>query len=501
MKTSEFVGEGISDILGKLKSGISGARASWQASQQKRSAAKLDRDMADILHHEWNTELVKHPNIDPKDIPQLVINFLKKKFHDKPTMKYPPLTGTRDKDIYNYLATRLKDYYSIADVNVPEPVTQLKTGFANPKTDVSIDLMGNEYSFRANLGQWFDNTGEQITNQRDIQTLNRKYYDIMLRARSKPNPDDDGPPEPPGSPSPAKKKPRSRQSTKASPQQGRLSLVSTGTQGKSPGVTEGKLFEGGNAIPTSEEVNQEDVKTVVDIAKRQLPKELLRNLEVDIGSAGFKKIPSGDVDLMVEADDVISLFRTHGETDPVYSAKKMLEKYFLAKGIEANTKGRNVHIGIPYKQKSTSKVKIAQVDIMVIDEVKYVAPWHQHGPRGMYKDLDFKGSSIFVLISSIAKPLGLKFDPFSAKLIDRETGKVVARTRDQVAKILFNPTPAEKGDALNSVKSIMKALEKDPDREIKLAQARDDANKGIIKLPESIDPGSPAWFRSISDKI
>jgi hypothetical protein len=261
------------------------------------------------------------------------------------------------------------------------------------------------------------------------------------------------------------------------------------------------LKEGGNAISAAEPVNREDVQEVVETARRLLPKELLKNLQVHIGSAGFKKKPSGDIDLMVEAMDLVTLFKTHKSTpeETIKAAKYALQAYLEAKGIESNVKGRNVHAGIPYLQNSTQHSKIAQVDYMVIEEAKIVAQWHQHGPRGMYDDEDFKGNQIFILISSIAKPLGLKFDPFAAKLINRETGEVVARTRDQAAKILFNPPPKEKGDAFNSVKSMIKALENDPDKEVKLAQARADENKGLIKLNEAVKPGSPAWFRKLAN--
>lgn len=510
MKTTDFIidvrakDKSKKGTLEKIKSGIAGARAGWKASQLKRQAEEMDTEMANILYKEWNEELVKYPGIQPDEIPQLIVNFLKKKFKDRPQIKYPELTSTSDKAIYDYLRDRLKEYYRVAGVEPQEPVTQLKVGYSNPKTDITIELLGNEYFFRADTGKWYDESGQVITNNRDIQTLNRKYYDFSRGGRfSTPNDDDTPPSSTPGGKS---RPPKTNKSDGG--KQSTLSLVTPPDKGDNTDsgnitkVAEDGLFEGGNAIASSEPVNKEDVPTVVDIARRQLPKELLKNLAVDIGSAGFKTVPAGDIDLMIEASDLIELFKTHSDPkDSTLAAKKSLEEYFRAKGIDANTKGRNVHIGIPYKQKSTNQVKIAQVDVMVIDDVKMVAPWHQHGPRGMYSDPEFVGNAIFILISSIAKPLGLKFDPFSAKLIDRQTGKVVARTRDQVAKVLFNPVPKEKGDALNSVKSIMKALDKDPDREIKLAQARDDANKGVIKLPESIDPGSPAWFRKLSTLV
>ena len=247
-----------------------------------------------------------------------------------------------------------------------------------------------------------------------------------------------------------------------------------------------QLREGGNAIPTSVPVAKKDVAAIVATAKKALPKPLLKGLQTDIGSAGYK-VESGDIDIMVEADDLIALFQTQNEKNPLLSAKKALENYFRANGLESVTKGNNVHIGIPYRD------AVAQVDVMVIHDAGIVAPYHQHGPRGSYDDPDFKGQPIFILINSIGKFLGLKFDAFGAKLMRRDDNTVVARDRDAVAKILLNPRAT--GNDLNSVKSIMRALENDPDRDAKLAQAREDEAKGLITLPTKIQEGSPVWFR------
>ena len=66
-------------------------------------------------------------------------------------------------------------------------------------------------------------------------------------------------------------------------------------------------------------------------------------------------------------------------------------------------------------------------------------------------------------------------------------------------KLLLNPG-AHAAD-LNSVATVLKALEGDPDKEGKLAQARQDAAKGIISLPEDTQPGTAHWFRTITDKL
>ena len=255
------------------------------------------------------------------------------------------------------------------------------------------------------------------------------------------------------------------------------------------------LLEGGNAIPTSRPVAKQDVANVVAIAKRLTPPALLKRMQTDIGSAGYK-VESGDIDLMIEAADVVALFKTETAKDPVKAAKQALAQFFAAKNIEANVNGRNVSIGVPYTS-NTVDGGYAQVDLMVIHDVGIVAPYHQHGPRGMYSDPDFKGSAIFLLISSIAKSLNLKFDAFGANLISREDNSVVARSRDEVAKILLNPQA--NADDLNSVKTILASLANDPMKDAKLAQARDDQAKGLLTLPESVQPGSTQWMKQISE--
>ena len=248
---------------------------------------------------------------------------------------------------------------------------------------------------------------------------------------------------------------------------------------------------GNGAIKNATPIARRDVPGVVATVKKALPEEILSSLQVDIGSAGFKD-ESGDIDLMLDSADVIEYFQVASSQE----AKKELQGYLEQRGFKALTKGRNVHVGIPYKD-SNNDPKLAQVDIMVIDDASAVAPWHQHGPRGMYDQPGFKGSSNFILMSSIAKHMGLKFDAFGGKLIDRNTDEVVGKTRRQVAKILLGPKAKEKD--LDSVSTMMARLADDPDREGKLAQARQDAQAGMLELPEDVLPGTKTWLDQMEE--
>ena len=244
------------------------------------------------------------------------------------------------------------------------------------------------------------------------------------------------------------------------------------------------LLEGGNEYHDVVDIKREYAKDLINSIKQLLPGF---DLQFDIGSVGYK-VQSGDMDVFMDQDEVINKFKAKDEK----AAKQSLEQFIQAKGFQTAIKGRNVHVRMPL-----SDGTFAQVDLMVIPDSSAVAPWHQHGPRGSYEDPAFKGSQNFILMNSIGKALGLKFDAFGGKLMRRDNNEVVARSRDEVAKILLNPNAT--GNDLNTVKTILKALENDPKKDAKLAQARDDATKGLITLPESIQPGSAQWMKQISE--
>lgn len=251
-----------------------------------------------------------------------------------------------------------------------------------------------------------------------------------------------------------------------------------------------QLTEGGNIWPDVVDIKKEYVPGVLKFVQAALPSF---KVEPHIGSAGFK-VASGDMDLFLDQDQVIEKAGTKDDKkDPVKAAKQWLANALTEKtGLQTMMKGRNVHLRVPLPDGT-----FGQVDLMVIPNATGVAPWHQHGPRGSYDDPDFKGNAIFILMNSIGKPLGLKFDAFSGNLLRRDNNEPVAGPdRDSVADKLI---PGATGADFNSVKSIIKALANDPQRDLKLAQARDDAAKGILNLHEPVAEGSSTWFRQMQN--
>ena len=248
------------------------------------------------------------------------------------------------------------------------------------------------------------------------------------------------------------------------------------------------LYEGGAVFDQTVPVAKDDVASVVDAVRQALPSALQRKIIADIGSAGYK-VASGDIDLFVDERAVVKNF----EADDVVSAKQSLSQFLQAKGFQTAVKGRNVHVRVPYGR------NFAQVDVMVIHDAKRVAAWHQHGPRGMYADPKFKAAHLYILLNSLAKFKDMKVDAFAGTLNQRADNSVVSNDRDEIAKILLNPGAT--GNDLNSVGTVMKALNGDPDREGKLAQAYQDVQKGVLTLPETVAPGTAAWFRNLGHNL
>jgi len=489
MKINEIVYEGIGDWARKIGSGIQGAIRNVQAGRAQRAEKEELKKVADHYFQKWNQEVARHPNVAPGQLNQILTNWANQQFHDRPNSNVAIPSGVLNNNIiYDYIFKRIQEYFQAAPATTSTP-SQLPTDYAYPRVDAELNVQGHIIYYDSKKKTWtYKENGQEIKVPKDIQFLNKTYHDIKLAIQSGKqikNPD-------------LEAATAQQQFDFSAPGAG--SNITNISSARPPtNVTESAVInEGGNAIANSVPVNQDDVKTVVELAKKLIPAELTPQLQTDIGSAGYK-LQSGDIDLMVEAEDVIKLFKTEDSKDPVKEAKQKLKSYFENKGIEANVNGRNVSIGIVYVAGKTRKKQIAQVDVMIIKEASIVAPWHQHGLRGMYSDPEFKGSEVFMLISSIAKYLGLKFDPFGANLIRRDDNEIVGRTRKEVAKILLGPKAKE--NDLNSVKTILKALENDPDKEGKLSQARQDAAKGLMKLPETIQPGTAAWFRQISNSL
>jgi hypothetical protein len=249
------------------------------------------------------------------------------------------------------------------------------------------------------------------------------------------------------------------------------------------------IYESGNVFGDGD-IAKKYVRGVVDHVQLDLPSGI--RAIPDIGSAGYK-VASGDMDLFIDYEPLAEKFQVQDEK----AAKQALAQFMAAKGYKTKVIGRNVHIGVPYQ--TPEGTREVQVDLMVIRDAARVAPWHQHGPRGMYDQPGFKAAHLFILLNSVAKFLGLKVDAFAGTVMRRDNNQVVANNRQDAAKILLGPRARESD--LNSVASVMHLLSSDPDKEGKLAQARQDVARGTLLLPEDVHPGSAEWLRKLMNRM
>ena len=242
------------------------------------------------------------------------------------------------------------------------------------------------------------------------------------------------------------------------------------------------LLEGGNVWPDITPFKKEEANTILASLQKVMPKGI--NL-IKVGSAGQKAM-SGDMDVMVDENQVINMFKPLIEKimaspqkgkkaqSPVQIARALLKDYFEKKGFQSAQSGINVHVRVPVGK------TIAQVDIMFVEDAGNVSIFHQHDYNS-----EFKGKHKHMLLSSIAKetksakyPNGLMWSAFQGLFSRNAEGKkdqLVTRDPDIVAKILLNPKAHRKD--LANVESIMAALPDDPNKQAKLQAFRADMAK------------------------
>ena len=220
------------------------------------------------------------------------------------------------------------------------------------------------------------------------------------------------------------------------------------------------LFEGGNIwkdqLATSR-INQKDVVPTVKFLEKITGLPLTVNM---LGTTG-KKDTSGDLDLAVDAKN--------------YSKEELqskLNNWATKNDPSALTKktGVSVHFRTPIN--GNPKFGYVQTDFMFLDDLPF-ARWSMSQPLSY-----FKGASKHILLASVAKSLGLKWS-FQQGLTNRETGELIKGGRDAntVAKTLFGPNA--NATTIGTVENMLAALENDPNREAKLADAQNTIGKEI----------------------
>jgi hypothetical protein len=224
------------------------------------------------------------------------------------------------------------------------------------------------------------------------------------------------------------------------------------------------LTEGGNIWKgdlATQAIKQADVLPTVKWLERITGLPLADNM---VGSTG-KKVMSGDIDLVVDANAVdknqlvAKLTTWASANDPQALVKKS---------------GVNVHFRTPIK--GDPRNGYVQTDFMILPDLGFVK-WSMSPAEHS----EYRGAHRAILMASIAKSLGLRWS-FMHGLSSRTTNNPLrgGKNPDYVAKILLGPDATAKD--LDSVETILAKLKDDPAREEKIADARETFAKEGVKL-------------------
>jgi len=249
-----------------------------------------------------------------------------------------------------------------------------------------------------------------------------------------------------------------------------------------------RLLEGGNVFkdadgkPLTGRINQSDVPATVQWLETLTGLEFPR--ERWLGSTG-RKPTSGDMDMAVDASEISKEQLTakltqwavsHGE-DPKAWVKKAGE----------------VHLRTPIN--GNPQNGYVQTDFMFFPNLD----WGQFYYGGS-EDSAYKGMNRNVLMSSIAKQLGLKVG--ANGMFSRTTNQLVdgGMDPDYVAKTLLGKTATREN--LKNVESIYAALARDRDRDAKLKDFREYLAKEGLQEPDLVRENSDVHFLAkLRDRI
>ena len=250
----------------------------------------------------------------------------------------------------------------------------------------------------------------------------------------------------------------------------------------------GNVFKDANGQPVTQRIPREQIPSTVAWLEKLTGIDLTLEKDIDkipvkwLGSTG-KKPDSGDMDLAVDSNE-ISKPALKGMLDAWAVKNKQDPKDWVRMSGEA------VHFKTPIE--GNPKKGYVQTDFMFMPDLNWGIFWLGGGAGSAYK-----GVHRNVLMSSIAKSLGLKAS--NKGIISRQTEKPVTMDPDQAAQYLLGPNYDRKN--LKSVESIYDALAMDPDREAKLADFREYLKREGLEEPGPIKESDAGFLARLRDRI
>jgi hypothetical protein len=248
------------------------------------------------------------------------------------------------------------------------------------------------------------------------------------------------------------------------------------------------LLEGGNVFkdsdgkPLTGRINQSDVPATVAWLEQVTGIEFPRDRW--LGSTG-KAPTSGDMDLAVDVNEI--------SKDQL--AQKLMQWIASHKLPPAEwiKKGGEVHLRTPIQGRP--ELGYVQTDFMFFPNLDWGTFFYSGGEGSAYK-----GANRNILMSSIAKQLGLKVG--ANGMFSRTSNQLVpgGLDPDYVAQALLGSRATREN--LKNVESIFAALARDKDREVKVKDFRDYLTKEGLPQPDAVTENTDTYFLArLRDRI
>ena len=221
------------------------------------------------------------------------------------------------------------------------------------------------------------------------------------------------------------------------------------------------IKEGGNIFPNSVSFDHAKIPALMKAINGVLAKTGSKAIPIGSGATPTKGKISGDLDMIVDMDQLKQHFNMEDQKDPVI--RKKLRQVFDLAGFNTGQSGTSVHVEVPDGNETH------QIDIMVVPNAETASKFHTHSiPQGS----KFKGVNKMIALAKLAKDKDMKWSPYKG-LLNRETDELISNNLDDIAKRLLSPNAS--GKDLGSVESIMSALGKEAGDAL-LADLRSGAN-------------------------
>lgn len=246
-----------------------------------------------------------------------------------------------------------------------------------------------------------------------------------------------------------------------------------------------RLTEGGNVFkdesgaPLTQRINQQDVAATIQWIERvtgiEFPPERW------LGSTG-RRATSGDLDLAVDASEISK-----------EELAQRLTAFVQKNGQDPRTwvkKAGEVHFRTPIAGRAGAG--FVQTDFMFFPDLDWGTFYYAQGADSAYK-----GMNRAVLMSSIAKQLGLKVG--ANGVFSRANNELVTMDPDRLAEMILGRGKSRKD--LATVESIYTALAQDPERDAKLRDFREYLAREGLQEPTTVAESDVNFLARLRDRI